>query len=69
MWVHVDSEPTRWRIEMAIPFSELGPQAPRRQDAWAVSVTRTVPGVEWQAWPSLSRSQGPDAEAGLIQFR
>ena len=68
MWVHVDSEPTRWRIEMAIPFSELGPQAPQRQTTWAVSVTRTIPGVEWQAWPP-SAVDGHQESKGLVQFR
>lgn len=69
MWVHVDGEPTRWRIEMAIPFSELGPQAPRRQEAWAVSLTRTVPGVEWQTWSSSSEIGERRQSFGLVQFR
>ncbi|NQV27349.1 MAG: hypothetical protein HQ518_23625 [Rhodopirellula sp.] len=68
MWVHVDSEPTRWRIEMAIPFSELGPQVPQRETAWAVSVTRTVPGIEWQAWPPSAVNNHPESKA-LVQFR
>lgn len=68
MWVHVDSEPARWRIEMAIPFSELGPAAPTRQAAWAVSVTRTIPGVGWQAWPSSASGDQPESK-GLVQFR
>ena len=69
MWVHVDSEPTRWRIEMAIPFSELGPVAPKRHNAWAVSVVRTVPGVEWQTWGRPASDTGNSPTFGLVQFR
>jgi photosystem II stability/assembly factor-like uncharacterized protein len=68
MWVHVDSEPTRWRIEMAIPFTELGPVAPQRETAWAVSVTRTIPGIEWQAWPPSAVDNHQESK-GLVQFR
>ena len=68
MWVHVDSEPTRWRIEMAIPFSELGPQSPKRQSAWAISLTRTIPATEWQAWPPSAVDKHPESK-GLVQFR
>lgn len=68
MWVHVDSEPTRWRIEMAIPFSELGPTAPKRQSAWAVSIVRTIPAKGWQAWPK-SAVDGHVESKGLVQFR
>jgi photosystem II stability/assembly factor-like uncharacterized protein len=68
MWVHVDSEPTRWRIEMAIPFSELGPQSPKRQSAWAISLTRTIPATEWQAWPPSAVDKLPESK-GLVQFR
>ena len=68
MWVHVDSEPTRWRIEMAIPFSELGPTAPKRQSTWAVSIVRTIPAKGWQAWPK-SAVDGHAESKGLVQFR
>lgn len=68
MWVHVDSEPTRWRIEMAIPFKELGPTSPRRQSAWAVSVVRTTPATGWQAWPPTAVDNHPESK-GLVQFR
>lgn len=68
MWVHVDSEQSRWRIEMAIPFQELTSQSPARQSAWAVSLIRTVPGVEWQSWPSSADADSSESR-GLIQFR
>jgi hypothetical protein len=68
MWVHVDSEPTRWRIEMAIPFSELGPHAPQRQSAWAISLVRTIPATEWQAWPPSAVDNHAESK-GLVQFR
>jgi hypothetical protein len=68
MWVHVDSEPTRWRIEMAIPFNALGPSAPKRQAAWAVSIVRTIPATGWQAWPK-SAVDGHGESKGLVQFR
>lgn len=68
MWVHVDSEPTRWRIEMAIPFSELGPTVPKRESAWAVSIVRTIPAKGWQAWPKSAVDGHPESK-GLVQFR
>ncbi|MDA1166570.1 MAG: hypothetical protein O3B13_26030, partial [Planctomycetota bacterium] len=69
MWVHVDSEPTRWRIEMAIPFSELSSEHPQRHSAWAVSIVRTIPGSEWQVWPNSGADQARHESHGLMQFR
>jgi hypothetical protein len=68
MWVYVDSEPTRWRIELAIPFNALGPNTPKRQSAWAVSIVRSIPATGWQAWPGSAVDGYPESK-GLLQFR
>ena len=68
MWLHVDSEPARWRIELAIPFNVLGPNAPKRQSAWAVSIVRSIPAMGWQAWPR-SAVDGHTESKGLVLFR
>jgi hypothetical protein len=58
-----------WTVEAAIAWDELQPSPPRRQDAWAVGVQRTVPQVGFQSW---SRPAAVDARAegfGLLIFQ
>lgn len=68
MWVYVDSADDRWRIELAIPFSELEPAAPRRHSAWGVSISRTIPHTERQRWPATPET-AVNVSSGILQFR
>jgi hypothetical protein len=39
-----------WTIEAAIPLEELVAATQGQQQAWAVGLQRTVPGVGFQSW-------------------
>jgi hypothetical protein len=39
-----------WTVEIAIPLDQLIGQPPNPQDAWAIGLQRTVPGVGFQSW-------------------
>lgn len=49
-FVAVDSDESHWRFEAAIPLSELVPASPGVQDAWAIGVTRMLPGYGVSSW-------------------
>jgi photosystem II stability/assembly factor-like uncharacterized protein len=44
-YVAVDSDETAWRIEAAIPFSELASRPAKPGDIWTVRMRRILPGV------------------------
>jgi photosystem II stability/assembly factor-like uncharacterized protein len=59
----------RWRIEGAIPFSEMVPQAPRPGDGWGFAVVRTAPSVKQEAWiPPASTHPRPES-FGILRFQ
>ena len=43
-YVAATSDKTHWRVEAAIPLDELSPTRPKRLEAWAVGIKRTLPG-------------------------
>jgi photosystem II stability/assembly factor-like uncharacterized protein len=67
--VAVTGDASHWRLEMAIPFSELTWQPPGRETAWAVSIVRTTPHVGWQSWVHPAGEASQPGSFGLIQFR
>jgi photosystem II stability/assembly factor-like uncharacterized protein len=44
-FVAVESETASWRLEVALPLSELSPQPIRPGDEWILGVTRVLPGT------------------------
>lgn len=44
-YVAVDSDETAWRIEAAIPFTELASRSAKPGDLWSVRLRRILPGV------------------------
>jgi hypothetical protein len=67
-FVALRSEPTCWQIEAAIPLIELTGEAVTSGRAWAVNVTRILPGRGVQAW-SLPADVKPRPEGmGLLLF-
>lgn len=44
-YVAVDSDETSWRVEAAIPFSELASRPAKAGDLWSFKLRRIVPGV------------------------
>lgn len=67
-FVAVDGDANRWRIEAAIPFSELAPRSAQRGELWGVSVSRIIPAVGIQGWPRLSGGVARPEAFGLMRF-
>ena len=50
-YVACEGEKSHWRVEIAIPLKELlGKANLKPGDAWAVSLSRILPGIEVQSW-------------------
>lgn len=67
--VAADGDATHWRIEMAIPLSELTWRTPDRNTTWAVSIVRTTPHVGWQSWVHPAGRESQPGSFGIVQFR
>ena len=67
-YVATGTEDSHWRIEAAIPWTELTPVPPQRGTIWSAAVTRTTPTVGTQAWvhPTLARPR--PSSFGLVRF-
>ena len=65
MGVAVDAgESDRWRIEGAIPFSELVPRPPKSGEIWGLAVIRTLPAIGLESWsPPAARHPRPNRSA------
>ena len=61
--------PTGWTAEFAIPLVELTGDRPAHGRAWAVNVSRVVPGQGVQAWSGPADSEPRPEGMGLLQFR
>lgn len=61
---------SHWRVELAIPLSELIGERPlAREEVWAISISRILPGLGIQSWgEQLTTEPGPGAY-GFLQFR
>lgn len=68
LFVAVDAEDARWRLEMAIPFQELTSAVPNGTTNWAVSITRTIPLTSTEAWPARKEVTA-QVEPGILRFR
>lgn len=56
-----------WTAEAAIPLDQFG-KVPKRGDAWAVGIQRTIPGVGFQSWTAPAAA-GVVAEGfGYLRF-
>ncbi len=69
MAVAAAGDDDRWRIEGAIPLSEMVPQPPKAGAAWGLAIVRTAPAVKQEAWiPPASTRPRPEA-FGLLRFQ
>ncbi|HTI51599.1 MAG TPA: YCF48-related protein [Planctomycetaceae bacterium] len=66
--VKVDADERQWRLEAAIPFSELSSRPPVRGAAWGVGVVRTIPAVGWQSWTQPAGDKPRPETFGLVRF-
>jgi photosystem II stability/assembly factor-like uncharacterized protein len=69
LFIAADGDEDRWRIEGAIPFSEMVPRAPRPGEGWGLAIIRTAPTVKQEAWvPPASTRPRPES-FGLLRFQ
>ncbi len=67
-FVQAGGDDKSWRVEVAIPLSELTPQPPRRNDVWNVGIVRTIPAVGQHAWTHpISETPRPET-FGMVKF-
>ncbi len=67
--VAIDSDDAAWRLEIAIPWTELAVGRPAPGSCWGLRLVRTIPAVGWQGWGGVADSQGaPSVGAGLMMF-
>jgi hypothetical protein len=62
------ADETHWRIEVAIPFENLVPEAPRPGAVWAVDITRTIPGIRLESYTHPSSGTPRPESFGLLRF-
>lgn len=67
-YVAAEADETDWRVEAAIPWSELGPNPPRRGSTFGVSILRTIPNVGLQSWNAPAAAKPSPASFGLLKF-
>lgn len=67
-FVAVDSTPTGWTAEVAIPLAELTDAAPLSGTVWAMNVVRVVPGVGVRSWGGQSDADAKPEAMGLLRF-
>jgi photosystem II stability/assembly factor-like uncharacterized protein len=66
-YVAVDSDETAWRIEAAIPFSELISRPAKAGDIWTVRMRRVLPGVLEHSSMS-AESVANSGKTGIVRF-
>ncbi|WP_166831991.1 YCF48-related protein [Thalassoroseus pseudoceratinae] len=67
--VAAEADEKHWRIECAIPLTELLPKPPQPGQTWSVGIDRIIPGVGLQSW-TLPAGETPKPHAfGLVQFQ
>jgi len=67
-FVQAHADDKSWRVEVAIPWRELVPNAPARNDVWNVGVVRTVPAVGLESWTHPVTAKPRPETFGLIKF-
>jgi hypothetical protein len=66
-YVAVDSDETAWRIEAAIPFSELASRPTKPGDLWTIQMRRVLPGVFEHNFMS-AESVALSGSTGIVRF-
>ena len=67
--VAIDSTPTGWTAEIAIPRGELSGTAIVNGTTWGMNVSRVIPGVGAQAWSGPADALPRPEGMGLLKFQ
>jgi photosystem II stability/assembly factor-like uncharacterized protein len=67
-YVAAAGDESRWRIEAAIPWNELVEHPPTPREAWGISLSRIIPGVDHIGWEGPARWPPRWDSFGLLRF-
>ena len=67
-YVATSAEDSHWRVEAAIPWTELTPTAPQPGTLWSAAVSRTTPTVGTQSWVHPTTIRPRPSSFGLVRF-
>ncbi|HET6422547.1 MAG TPA: YCF48-related protein [Planctomycetaceae bacterium] len=67
-YVAAQADETHWRLEMAIPWSEMVAAAPMPREAWGLSLTRVIPAQAVQTWAGSTSLPPRWEHFGLVRF-
>jgi hypothetical protein len=67
-FIAAQDDGSTWTVEAAIPWKGLVSHVPGKQQAWAIGVQRTVPGVGFQSWSAPASIRGRPEGFGLLTF-
>lgn len=66
-FVALDADDTTWRVEAAIPLSELSANRARPGDLWNIRLRRVIPGVLQHELQTGTNPVSTDG-AGMVRF-
>ena len=66
-FVALDTDATTWRVEAAIPLSELSATGAKPGDLWNIRLRRVIPGVLQHELQTGTNSVSTDG-AGMVRF-
>ena len=69
MYIAAAADDDRWRIEGAIPFSELVPRPPQAGEQWGLAILRTVPAVRLESWCHPAAVRPRPETFGVLRFQ
>ncbi|MFP6767177.1 MAG: hypothetical protein VB859_03335, partial [Planctomycetaceae bacterium] len=68
-YLAVAGDQQSWRLELAIPWTELAGGQPQAGKHWGLRIVRTIPSHGWETWGTVANTAGePLAGAGLLSF-
>ena len=67
-YVAAQADDSHWRLEIAIPWSEMVATAPQPREAWGLSLTRLIPAQAVQTWAGHAHASPRWENFGLIRF-
>lgn len=67
-FVAAHGDETHWRVEAAIPFTEMTPQTPKRNYVWSVGIVRILPAIGMQSWTQPAGETPRPETFGLVRF-
>lgn len=69
LYIAADADDDHWRIEGAIPFSDLVAHTPKGGEQWNLAILRTVPAVRLESWSHPAASRPRPETFGVLRFQ